>query len=297
MPSGIEVGVVGLGEMGGGIARNLVRARHRAAGWDIAEEARRRIAGEVPLAAPAEMAAAGAAIFFAVPGTSDIEAGLDALLARASDGAAIYDLTTSFPDDTRRLAERAAAAGVPYLDAGMSGGAAGADAGTLTLMVGGDRAAFDRTRHFLDAIAANVFHLGGTGAGHTMKLVHNMVCHTVFLATCEGGRLCERAGLSLDDMIAVFNVSNARSHASEVRFPRHILSERWDARSRIRNLGKDLEMAMRLAETSGADTACSGAAHRFLQAALGLGMSESDFSLLYRDFERIRERRDAGRRG
>ena len=294
MRAEIEVGVVGLGNMGGGIARNLARAGHAAAGWDIAEEARGRIAEEVPLVVPEEMAAAGATLFFAVPTTPDIEAGLDPVLARASGGAAIYDLTTSFPDDTRRLAQRAAAAGVPYLDAGMSGGAAGADAGTLTLMVGGDKAAFDRTRHFLDAIAANVFHLGDVGAGHTMKLVHNMVCHTVFLATCEGGRLCERAGLSLEDMIAVFNVSNARSYASEFRFPRHILSGSWDARSRIHNLGKDLEMAMRLAQASGADTACTGATHRFLQAALGLGMSEDDFSLLYRDFERIRARRDAG---
>ena len=294
MQAEIEAGVVGLGNMGGGIARNLARAGYATAGWDIAEAARARIAGEVAIAAPEEMAAAGATIFFAVPATPDIEAGLAPLLANASDGVAIYDLTTSYPDDTRRLADRAAAGGVPYLDAGMSGGAAGADAGTLTLMVGGDRAAFERTRHFLDAIAANVFHLGDSGAGHTMKLVHNMVCHTVFLATCEGGKLCERAGLRLEDMIAVFNVSNARSYASEFRFPRHILSGSWDARSRIHNLGKDLEMAMRLAEASGADTACSGATHRFFQAALGLGMSEDDFSLLYRDFECIRERRDAG---
>ncbi len=251
----IEVGVVGLGNMGGGIARNLARAGHATAGWDISEDARRRIAEEVALAAPEEMAVAGATIFFAVPATPDIEAGLGPLLAAATDGAAIYDLTTSYPDDTRRLAERAAAGGVPYLDAGMSGGASRADAGTLTLMVGGDRTAFERTRHLLDAIAANVFHLGDSGAGHTMKLVHNMVCHTVFLATCEGGRLCERAGLGLDAMIAVFNVSDARSYASEFRFPRRILSGGWDARSRIHNLGKDRDMAMRLAEASGADAA------------------------------------------
>ena len=71
----------------------------------------------------------------------------------------------------------------------MSGGAAGADAGTLTLMIGGDRSAFESTRGLLAPIAKQIFHLGGSGAGHTMKLIHNMVCHTIYLSTCEGGRM------------------------------------------------------------------------------------------------------------
>ncbi len=292
MRSDIEVGVVGLGNMGRGIARNLVRAGHAAAGWDIAEDVRRRHDGQIRIAEPAEMAESGAAILFAVPATPDIKTGFTALLASASTDAVVYDLTTSYPDDTRRLASQAAARDVPYLDAGMSGGAAGADAGTLTLMVGGDETAFRRTRHYLEAFAENIFHLGGSGAGHAMKLIHNMVCHTIFLATCEGGRMCERAGLRLDDMISIFNVSNARSYASEARFPDHILTGSWDARSRIHNLAKDLGMAMRLADAKDADTACCGATRDFLEAAVALGMAEDDFSLLYRDYERIRRRRD-----
>ncbi|MEK9662532.1 MAG: NAD-binding protein, partial [Alphaproteobacteria bacterium] len=106
-----------------------------------------------------------------------------------------------------------------YLDAGMSGGATGADAGTLTLMIGGEKAAFDATRPLLDPIAdlEKIFYLGPSGAGHTMKLIHNMICHTCFLVTVEGGHMAEKAGIALDDMIAVVNASNARSYASEVR--------------------------------------------------------------------------------
>ena len=158
----------------------------------------------------------------------------------AAEGLVVYDFTTSDPRATRELAARASVRGIAYLDAGMSGGAAGADAGTLTLMIGGDKAAFERTRALLDPIASRIFYLGGSGAGHTLKLIHNMVLHTIFLATCEGGRMAETAGINLADMIDVFNVSNARSFISEVRFPRHILSKKWDARSRVYNLRKDV---------------------------------------------------------
>lgn len=282
-----EVGIVGVGNMGAGIARNFIRAGVATAVWDVSERARRAFADDARVAAPPEMAAAGATMLYVVPATPEIEDGLDTVIESAAPDCVIYDLTTSFPDDTRRLAARAAERGVPYLDAAMSGGASGAEAGTLTLMIGGDEEAFARTRPRLEIIADDIFHLGGSGAGHTMKLVHNMVCHAIFLATSEGGRLCEKAGLRLEDMIEVFNVSNARSYASEVRFPKHILSGAWDARSRVYNLRKDLDMAVRFADSTGADKTFAAATLSFLEAAVDLGMAEDDFSLLYRDFDKI----------
>jgi hypothetical protein len=96
-------------------------------------------------------------------------------------------------------------------------------------MIGGDERAFNRTRKILKPFVEKTFFLGKSGAGHTLKLIHNMVCHTIFLTTCEGGRMAQRAGIKLEDMIEVFNVSNARSYISQFRFPRHILSKKWDA--------------------------------------------------------------------
>jgi 3-hydroxyisobutyrate dehydrogenase len=169
----------------------------------------------------------------------------------------------------------------------MSGGATGADAGALTLMIGGDQAALERTRALLDPIAKRIFYLGGSGAGHTMKLIHNMVCHTIFLSTCEGGRMAEAAGINLADMIDVFNVSNARSYASEVRFPKHILSGKWDARSRVYNLRKDLSMAVRLAGALGAKVPLGTATRDFLEVAIAQGMADTDYSRLYERFDKI----------
>jgi 3-hydroxyisobutyrate dehydrogenase len=300
-----KVGVVGLGNMGGGIARNFQKAGVPLMVWDIAPAARERFRalGGVEIAPPGEMAASCSAIFFVVPATPEIAScfeGKDGVLARAAQGLVVYDFTTSDPVATRNLAARAAARGIAYLDAGMSGGATGADAGTLTLMIGGDKAAFERTRALLEPIAERTFYLGGSGAGHTLKLIHNMVCHTIFLATCEGGRMAEAAGISLADMIAVFNVANARSYASEVRFPKHILSGKWDARSRVYNLRKDLAMAVGLARTLEANVPLGTVTRAFLDAAIAHGMTDTDYSRLYERFDEIvrgqtTKKRTAGR--
>jgi 3-hydroxyisobutyrate dehydrogenase len=116
-----------------------------------------------------------------------------------------------------------------------------------------------------------------------------MVCHAIFLATCEGGRMAERAGIRLADTIEVFNVSNARSYASQVRFPRHILSRSWNARSRISNLRKDVKMAVAMGRRMGAATPIGKAALGYLERAAESGMLDKDFSLLYRDFDRLKK--------
>ncbi|MEI6319888.1 MAG: NAD(P)-dependent oxidoreductase [Pseudomonadota bacterium] len=289
---GRKVGVVGLGNMGGGIARNFQRAGVPLAVWDVVPAAREALAAMpgVEVATPGQMAASCGTIFFIVPATPEIADcfdGPDGVLAQAAPGLVVYDFTTSDPVETRAIAARAAEHGIAYLDAGMSGGAAGADAGTLTLMVGGDRDAFERTRGLLERISKRLFHLGSSGTGHTMKLIHNMVCHTVFLATCEGGRMAEAAGISLADMIGVFNVSNARSYASEVRFPAHILSGKWDARSRVYNLRKDVSMAVALAGSLGAQVPLGTLTSEFLAAAIEQGMTDTDFAHLYPRFDEI----------
>jgi 3-hydroxyisobutyrate dehydrogenase len=287
-----KVGVVGIGNMGGGIARNFHKAGLPLMVWDVAPAARAAFSAlpGVDIASPGEMAATCDVMFFVVPATPEIAScfeGEDGVLARAAAGLVVYDFTTSDPVATRDIAARAAARGIAYLDAGMSGGAAGADAGTLTLMIGGDKAAFERTRTLLDPIADRLFYLGGSGAGHTMKLIHNMVCHTIFLATCEGGRLAEAAGIDLADMIDVFNVSNARSYASEVRLPKHILSGKWDARSRVYNLRKDVAMAVKLAGALDTKVPLGTVTRDFLDAAIAQGMTDTDYSRLYERFDEI----------
>jgi len=287
-----KVGVVGLGNMGGGIARNFHKAGAALTVWDVSSDACEPFKGlaNTEVAAPGIMAKTCEVVFFVVPATPEIIScfeGEDGILAKASEGLVVYDFTTSDPNATRELAERAATHNIAYLDAGMSGGATGADAGTLTLMIGGDQAAFEHTRPVLELIAKRIFYLGRSGAGHTLKLIHNMVCHTIFLATCEGGRMAESAGIALGDMIDVFNVSNARSYASELRFPNHILSGKWDARSRVYNLHKDLSMAVKLAAALETKVPLGTVTRDFLKTAINNGMTDTDYSRLYERFDKI----------
>lgn len=287
-----KVGIIGLGNMGYGIACNLIRAGFPLLAWDVRPEALKPFQKRkgVEILTPPDMAAAAAVIFFVVPSSAEINAllkGRNGMQARFHNGLVLYDLTTSDPADTKKLARRTAPKGVFYLDAGMSGGGAGALKGTLSLMVGGDKAAFKRTRKFLTPFTDNIFYLGESGTGHTLKLIHNMVLHTIFLATCEGGKMAEKAGIRLKDMIDVFNVSNARSYISDFRFPEHILSEKWNGASRVYNLHKDLGMAVQLGRKLKTKISLGEDTLAFLSKAIARGMQDQDFTLLYRDFEKI----------
>jgi 3-hydroxyisobutyrate dehydrogenase len=284
--------VIGLGQMGRGIARNLHTAGLLRAVWDSDEAARQAIAEDTGagILPPAEISATSEIVLFAVPGSAEIEfclAGPDGLLAAERAGQVLVDLTTSHPAATKRLAVLAAAHRRDYVDAGMSGGATGADEGRLTLMVGADERALARAKPALEAIAARIFHVGPVGAGHTMKLVHNMICHTIFLATAEGCRLAERAGLDLAAVVEVLNAGNARSFISESRFPRHILSGSWDGRSTVANLEKDLRMAADFAAECGLPGAYGPLTARLLSDAVAAGLAERDFTTLYLELDRL----------
>jgi 3-hydroxyisobutyrate dehydrogenase len=286
-----NVAVVGLGQMGRGIARNLDRAGRLAAAWDVLPEARdgAGLSPDVALVEPKAFDAI-AAVIFVVPGSAEIRAVLleaGGLLDPAHRPQVVIDLTTSHPTATRELAALTRAAGSEYVDCGMTGGAKGADAGTLTLMVGGTTAAVEACRPILAAFTGKVIHVGDTGAGHAMKLIHNMICHTIFLATSEGCRLAERLGIPLEMAVAVINSGNARSFVSERRFPDHVISRTFDGRSRTANLAKDLSMAANLAREAGEPSPYSALAADILERAMQQGLGEQDFTTLYQHLGRI----------
>ncbi len=289
-----SVGVIGLGRMGNPVAQRFIGAKMPLMVWDISEAARRPFEKTkgVTIAPPGEIAKSCAVVFFVVPSSDEIAAcfkGKDGLLKNARKGLVVYDLTTSDPAKTKRLAKRAERAGVGYLDAGMSGGPAGILEGKLTLMIGGDERLLKRTRKYLKPFVGNTFHLGAQGSGHTMKLIHNMVLHTMFLATCEGARLVERLGMRVEDMIDIFNASTAYSYASRHRFPNNILSGTWNGQARIYNLQKDVGIAVCIGKKRGADVQLAEGTLSFLKKAVARGMIEEDLSLLYRDFDQIQK--------
>ena len=282
------VGVIGLGNMGRGICKNIAKSGHDVLVWDVSEAACDAQTSIAKITPPQQMAAQANLIIFVVPGSEQIDEILDPILKKGGDDLILWDFTTSDPIYTKKLAQRAEAAGMPYMDAGMTGGGAkGADEGTMTLMIGGDFDILERSRSVLEACAEKLIHLGPSGAGHTMKVVHNLITHTNFLACSEAGRLAEAAGIELADMIKVFNAGNARSFISERRFPDHILSETWDGRSRIFNLHKDVGMAVALSKELGSPMRLGHQTLAWIQAAMDADMQDEDFTRLYPALDKL----------
>jgi 3-hydroxyisobutyrate dehydrogenase len=268
--------------MGRGIARNLDAKALLCAACDVDPQAfaKAEFSGAVMNAPADDLLDQADILLFAVPTTSQIEAFLAGQQARRP-GQIVVDLTTSDPGQSQPFAVDLGQRGFGFVDAAMTGGAAGADAGTLTLMLGGSADDVATCRPALDAIAAQVFHMGPAGAGHAMKLVHNMILHSSFLATCEGLRLAERAGIDATSAVAVLNAGNARSFVTEVRFPRDILSGTMMARSRIANLEKDLGLAQEFAARLDAHIPFGSLTRSVLADAVDAGHAAKDFSWLY----------------
>jgi len=283
-----DAAVIGLGNMGRGIARNLDRAGRLAAAWDIADAARTnaQLSAEVAFMPPSQFGRLKF-VLFVVPGSAQIEEMLPGILARPHEGETLIDLTTSNPAKTKVNAARVGATGRGYVDCGMSGGAMGADSGKMALMVGGADDAVAACKPVFDTIAGTVTHVGPSGAGHTIKLLHNMVCHTNFLVVAEAGRLAERAGIPLETAIKVLNAGNARSYISEQRFPNHVLSGKFDGRSTVSNLAKDLAMADSFASEVGEANAYTALTAQILAQAIERGMAGEDFTRLYAVYEEL----------
>lgn len=286
-----DTGVVGLGNMGRGIARNLDRAGRLAAAWDVSEATREdaKLSVGVTKWTPRNWWRLKY-ILFVVPGPAEIDATLsdpDGLLTQPHDGQILVDMTTSTPAKTLALAAKAKAAGREYVDCGMSGGATGADAGKMALMVGGSDQAVASLKGVFDVIAGAVNHVGPSSTGHAIKLLHNMVCHSNFLVCVEAGRLAERAGIPLATAIKVFNAGNARSYISEARFPNHILSGTFDGRSTVSNLAKDLAMANDFANEVGEANRYTALTAEILAKAMEKGLGAEDFTRLYGQYEEL----------
>lgn len=285
----LTVGLIGLGQMGRGIAANLDHAGMLRAVWDTTPAARElSFSQAVTFAGGRDMAARCDVILFVVPTSREIAANLegdDGLLAAARPRQILVDLTTSHPSKTKELIALARAAGRDYLDCGMTGGAAGADAGTLTLMIGGERETFERALPVLESFTKKLFLVGPSCAGHTLKLIHNMILHTIFLATSEGCLMAQKAGIDLAAVIDVLNAGNARSFISESRFPKHILSGKYDGRSHVSNLAKDLAMASEFADEHGEPAPYTHLTAGLLARAIEAGLADQDFTTLYNHLE------------
>ncbi len=233
------ISVVGLGKMGLGIYKRLCNKNIILYGYDNNSKIIKNNT-DINFLEIEKLLELSDLVLFVVPSNDEI---FDIIKKyKLKKNSVFLDLTTSMPDQTIKIKKYLSKKNVEYYDAAMSGGANGANNGTLTLMVGAKVTQLNKYKSILDKISQNIFFYGKVGSGHSMKLLHNSVCHGIFLMMCEIGHLGEEMGINLNDLIETFNVSNARSFISQHRFPNHILNNKFDGNSYLKNLKKDLDM-------------------------------------------------------
>ena len=198
----------------------------------------------------------------------------------------IIDLTSSLPDLTKKISSYLKKFESHYIDAGMSGGASGASNGTLTLMLGGSKIICKKIDFILKTFAKNIFYLGKSGNGHMMKLLHNSVCHSIFLINCEILNVAKSYGITDTDVINVFNKSNARSYISENRFPNNILNGKFNGKSTIKNLKKDLKMMNSILKNSKSKKKYTELSNEIL-SKIDDKLNMEDFTNIYKIWDRI----------
>lgn len=260
------VGLIGLGNMGRGMARSLVRAGFSVLGFDAAAQAREALAADIAIArSVAEVARAASIVILSLPHAAAVEAvvsGPDGLLASAPPGLLVIDTSTSEPAVTRRLASLLQASGHAMLDAPVSGGPAGAEAGTLTMVIGGEAGDLARAAPVLAALGSRRVHIGPSGAGHVAKLANNLLCAAHLLLAGEMARLAAAAGVPPAKLFEGINAGSGRSGVTEVNIPRWILNGAFDSGFTMALMRKDVRLGMGLAGELDLDlplTAAAGA--------------------------------------
>ena len=201
---------VGLGNMGGPMAANLVRAGHAVSGFDLSLEALQaaREAGITIADSPARAVAGAQTVFTMLPAGRHVLSVMHDLLPHAPPGVLFVDCSTIDVTSARAAHEQAAQAGMLSVDAPVSGGVGGATAGTLTFMVGGGGEAFERARPLLTAMGRKIVHCGEAGAGQAAKICNNMILGISMIGVCEAFVLAEQLGLSHQ---ALFDVASTAS--------------------------------------------------------------------------------------
>jgi len=281
----MRIGFVGTGTMGTPIAGCLIRAGHSLSVYDRRPEATLDLCSQGAVRAASAFAAAreSEVVFTSLPGPAEFEAAMlepqTGVLAGMREGAVHIDLTTNAPKTVARIAEACRARGVELIDAPVSGRPP-----TMTVMVGASDAAFARYRSLFDAIAANVFHVGPSGAGAAAKLVTQYLGYTNFIASIEGMLIAARAGIDLETLAKIVPVSAGQSRTFD-NIARGVFPGTFTAGGTLDIVAKDVDLAVQLARDVGSPAALGALASDVYKRAQALGWGQEGFPVVARVLE------------
>ncbi|HEY2485345.1 MAG TPA: NAD(P)-dependent oxidoreductase [Candidatus Binataceae bacterium] len=282
----MRIGFIGLGNMGGPMALNMIKSGHSLTVYDI-----RRAVADPHLAAgarwadsPAAVAAESEVVFTSLPGPKEVEevaVGEGGILTKLARGAVYADLSTNSPTVIRRIGAAFKARGIEVLDAPVSGGIPGARNATLAVMVGGDRAAFERIKPALDAIGDKVSYIGENGSGAVAKLVHNMIalCSTQLLA--EAFTMGIKAGVAPEALLKVVqDGAYGQGMLLKGTMPRMVFRGNFDRVTfALRLAKKDLGLATEIGRELNVPMPIAALVEQDLLSAIANGLGEKDMTV------------------
>ncbi len=277
-----RVGYIGLGLMGSGMARNLMKAGH-----DLVVHNRSRAIvdqfaseGATPATSPREVAQQVDFVFTNLPDSPDVELvalGPDGIIEGARDGLIFIDNSTIKPETARKIADRLASKGTLALDAPVSGGDIGARAGTLSIMVGGPKEAFDRALPLFEAMGKTITWVGESGAGQTAKAANQIVVAGTMVAMCEALVLAQKSGVDPQRVVDAISRGAAQCWALDNKPPK-LFKRDLGPGFKAYMQAKDLKIVVDTARTYNVSIPLTAVAHQLYEAMVGMGNGELDNS-------------------
>jgi 3-hydroxyisobutyrate dehydrogenase-like beta-hydroxyacid dehydrogenase len=286
----MRVGVAGLGAMGSGIVARLLDAGYDIVGWNrTREKAEPLLArGMAWVDDPAELAEHADLVLTMLTNAAAVDAVAAALIPALPGGAVWADLSTIAPDESRAFAARLEPTGASFLDAPVSGSPATLAAGQLSVLVGGDRAAFERVRPVLQAIGPKVTYLGPNGSGLLMKMAINLSLVVQGMSFCESVAMAEKAGIEREAAVDAVLKSVIASPMLAYRGPM-ILEGRMPASpfADVALQQKDQQLGFRLGQELGTPLPFAALANDFLTACRAAGLAEKEWIAVYDVFRAL----------
>ncbi|MDV7269606.1 3-hydroxyisobutyrate dehydrogenase [Thioclava sp. A2] len=286
----MKIGFIGLGNMGGPMASNLVNAGHEVTGFDLAAP---MPAGVTKAATAAEAATGADVVITMLPNGAILRSVAAEVIPAMTKTAVLCDCSTVDVDSARAVAKQATAAGLGALDGPVSGGVGGATNGTLTFMVGGSADAFETVKPLFDIMGQKAVHCGEAGAGQAAKICNNMILGVTMIATCEAFALADKLGLDRQKMFDVVSTSSGYSWTMNAYCPAPGVGPQSPADNGYKPgfaaelMLKDLRLSQQAAESADADTPMGQLAAalytQFVETEDGKGM---DFSAMLPRFEK-----------
>jgi 3-hydroxyisobutyrate dehydrogenase-like beta-hydroxyacid dehydrogenase len=286
-----RIGFIGLGLMGHGMAKNLLKKGHALS--FLVHRNRANLADLLDLKAkevstPRELASASDVVILCVTGTPQVEANVyGGLLEGARNGQVVIDCSTSMPESSERIRADFEAKGVRFVDAPLARTPQHAEDGKLNCMVGADPQTFAEVKPVLEKFCENIFHVGGPGTGHKIKLVYNFVAMAHAAITCESLAACAAVGISKENFFQLVSAGGANSSMFQMVVPKALKGDLTGLMFTLGNAKKDIGYYQQMVAGAPLAGPMGAALHQVLVQANALGLGEKFVPSMIEAYERV----------